>query len=117
MTTASKQAYLNPLNKKVRQSHRDKAKSVLFLPRTIRETATATGLKYNQVQKRMSELLADGEIRISGEKMEGGNMNSRFIVVADKKETVKKQGLTDFLKDHYPHILVEYNRRNNHKIN
>jgi hypothetical protein len=117
MTTASTKAYLDPENKERRKTHREIVKDSYFFAKTIREASVESGLTYNQVQKRTSELLEYGEIMIVNEKMEEGNNNSVFIVTGNKKEVVKKQSLKDFLKEHYPHILVEYNGRNNHKIN
>ena len=116
MTTSSTKAYLDPENKERRKTHREIVKDAYFFARTIREASEESGLTYNQVQKRTSELLETSEIMIIGERTEWGNKNSVFFVTGNKKKVVKKQSIKDFLKEHYPHILIEYNGRNDHKI-
>ena len=114
MTTSSKQAYAN--NAKLRRKHRELVHSVCFLSRTNREIATATGLKYNQVQKRSSELHESGELKIIGLKIEGGYANSIYIQSKLSDKPDKKPTLKSWLKLNHPDIYFEYMALVHHEI-
>ena len=118
-TKASIKALTDPNNAKTRWTHRKIAYNALKdCELTIREIATKTRLTYNQVQKRISELLEDGMITEYSGKQENGQPNTIFRINPNPpKPSPKKPTLSQFVKEHYPHILVEYNGRNNHKIN
>jgi len=113
MTTASKQSY--PKTKELRKKHRKQVYSVCWIGRTNREIATATGLKYNQVQKRSSELHSDGEFKVIGDKLEGGRANSIYIQSNATKKPDKKLTFIQYCKtrEDWKHI---YESLVNHKL-
>ena len=49
-------------------------------PYTVREVSHHLGLEYRQCQPRQSELLSSGLIKVSGEKTEGTQVNSTFVL-------------------------------------
>lgn len=113
-TQASKKAFST--TKKLRKKHRKLVFSVCWIGRTNREIATATGLKYNQVQKRSSELYLSGEFKIIGEKIEGGRANSIYIQSKSTSKPDKKQPLKKWLETEHPHILHEWEALHCHKL-
>jgi hypothetical protein len=113
MTESSKKAF--SATTQLRKKHRKLVFSVCWIGRTNREIATATGLKYNQVQKRSSELYLSGEFKIIGEKIEGGRANPIYIQSKATSKPDKKLTYPEYCKtrEDWKHI---YEAVVNHKL-
>jgi len=112
-TQASKKAF--SATTQLRKKHRALVYSVCWIGRTNREIATATGLKYNQVQERSSELHSDGEFKVIDEKIEGGRANSIYIQSKATSKPDKKMTYLEYCKtrEDWKHI---YEALINHKL-
>lgn len=113
-TQSSKKAFSSTTQ--LRKKHRALVFSVCWIGRTNREIATATGLKYNQVQKRSSELHSDGEFKIIGEMMEGGHLNSIYIQSKATSKSDRKLTFPEWAKKEYPNIWTEYRALIHHEL-
>lgn len=106
---ASLQTYRHPENIKRRLTHKQRVFAALTVPMTIREISSNTGMSYNQVQKRTSDLMNEDKLIVCGWKQEHGNMNSMYChnpnppLFANKRLTLK-----EWMRQEYPEILDIY---------
>lgn len=75
-----------------------------FEGKTIREIAKGINEPYNQVQKRVFDLFADGRVVSNGSKLEGDHKNTTYKFVSYKKQKQRKSQLTIF-KEKLKHYL------------
>lgn len=118
--TNSLNAYLDPSNQK--KFNTQKAKIVQVLKDNPNHSRFYLGLKLgindHGIQKRLSDLVNEGTVTVTGERKHGDNTISLYSL-SDQLQLFsipQKQTINAFLKEHYPHILIEFNGRNNHKI-
>jgi len=118
MTTASKEAYAKPENQLSYWTHRNICLNALKneFGMTFREVAYKTRLKPDSCWKRMSELNRDGKIKIIGEKMENGNLNSIYAINPEPEKFKKIPTFSQWVKENYPDILHKYNVLIKHEL-
>jgi predicted ArsR family transcriptional regulator len=76
------------------------------------------GISDHAAQKRLSDLLTEGTIFVSGERKHGYNTISLYSIVQQLElyPGEKKPTLIKFLKDEHPDIFHKYNALYNHKL-
>lgn len=77
-----------------------------------------TGLGDIEAQRRISDLVNEGKVVIVGKRKHFKCYVSTYSIKQQLEIPLpdKKQTINAFLKEHYPHILIEYKERNNHKL-
>ena len=114
-TTASKQAFIDTQNVKRRESHRKQITRVMQsgIWLTNRGISLRTGLDYEQVHKRTSELVQDGTLRIVAAEFESGNLCSVYKINEELMLfPVKKLRCSEWLKINHPAIFDEWEKIN-----
>jgi predicted transcriptional regulator len=80
---------------------------------TNRQLARSTSYKYNQIQKRTSDLMAEGRVNIAGSIKENGRANSVYQFVTWVKSDVKRKSMLqlwrDKFKKEFPLFYEEWN--------
>lgn len=114
-TTASKEAFKSTQNRVKRESHRKQItrlmQSGIWL--SNRGISERTGLSYEQVHKRTSELVQDGTLRVSAVDIENGNYCSVYKINDELMLfPVKKLRCAEWLKINYPYIFAEWENLN-----
>lgn len=113
-------AYFDENNQKKFKSQ--KAQIVRYLKDNPNRSRFSTGdclrISSHAAQKRLSDLVNEGTIRVTGERKHGNNTISLYSLLNQLQlfGIPQKQTITSFLKEHYPHVLIEFNGRNNHKL-
>ena len=76
------------------------------------------GISDHAAQKRLSDLITEGTIFISGERKHGDNTISLYSIKQQLElyPVKKKPTLIKFLEDEYPDILHKYNALVNHEL-
>ena len=112
-------AYFDESNQRKFKSQ--KAKIVRYLKgnpnRSRFSTGNHLGISSHSAQKRLSDLINEGTIKVTGERKHGENTISLYSLMEQLQlfDIPKKANINVFLKEYYPHILIEFNGRNNHK--
>ena len=109
MTANSNKAYFTTY--KIRQTNKKRVLEALMIePNQSRfEIGRRTGLGGFEAQRRLSDLLNEGKIKITGSRKHGKNEVSLYSVV-DSFELFcfKKLGLREWVKINHPEILKKY---------
>jgi len=114
-TTSSQQAYLSNENRVKRESHRKQItrlmQSGIWL--TNRGISLRTGLSYEQVHKRTSELVQDGTLKIVAAEFESANLVSVYKINEELMLfPVKKLRCAEWLKINYPEVFEQWQQIN-----
>lgn len=113
-------AYFDENNQKKFKSQ--KAKIVRYLKdnpnRSRFSTGDHLGISSHASQKRLSDLVNEGTIKVTGNRKHGDNTISLYSLTEQLHlfSIPKKPSLSKFLKENYPHILFEYKARFNHEL-
>lgn len=111
----SRKAFNKPQNAETRESHKDII--LKFLNKypsdvhTVREIATHTHLGYRPTQKRVSDLYAEGRIKINGTIKEMDNDVSQYQFVSweiqKQKSLSRHEILKQFLRQNHPQVYLQ----------
>lgn len=109
-TNSSRKAYFDTANRRKRVSIRKQCYDALKeRAMTCREVSAHTGLTYNQVSKRISDLYLTDFIDIIGEVEENGQKNSVYKACAVVPMfEVPYLTLKEWLKLNHPTVYTEY---------
>lgn len=111
MTANSNAAYFS--TSEMRQTNKKRVLEALMVEsnQSRFEIGRRTGLGGFEAQRRLSDLLNEGKIKITGNRKHGKNEVSLYSVV-DSFELFffKKPGLRQWLKINHPEILVKYEK-------